>query len=168
MPRTRLGIFVTLAVAFLVSGTATGQTPSYTHLRGLKAVRVWVEGLAPADASCGLTESIIDTAAAKTLLDSGIVVKRDAVTTLYVAVTTVYLQAGRLCASDVSIHLVELSRPAVPSYWEGNVPALVTLILDSSGITLASGPSEHADHVRAAIRTYTEEIAIHILGANQK
>ena len=178
---------VVLVLVLLGAVPATAQTPQQERLKGVDEVRVLIEDLTDGGATCGITETLLTTAASKAVLDNAIEVtdfeaaaaanralldsgdldglaELNFSPTLRVAVSTIHLGTLNWCVSHISIELyVEVT--ATPSYITQTVFGRF-MLANAPGMD-SSGDDVHAQRVRDTVFEYVEAIAVDIRIANQ-
>ena len=155
---------VVFMLVLLGAVPATAQTPQQQRLKGLTAVKVLIENLDDADASCGITKTGLTTAASKALLDNGVRIVGDARPTLYVNVNTMYLEAANICVSNVAVALYQ-SLFATPRH--SAQPVYGKFVMADRGGMGSSSRANHGQHIRDAVVRHVEQIAVDIRIANQ-
>ena len=144
---------------------APAQSPD-SELKGLTRLGVIVEGLGSPAAACGLSQSTIEAAVAKSLTDVGLTVlhnlSSDENTYLYVNIVTSSVSAG-LCVSRYDAFLYTHTTARL-SYHDAPVPVQV-LLLHDGGMAGGSAAS-HPDAVLRGVKAYVDQIAAQIRDAN--
>jgi hypothetical protein len=130
---------------FLPSTAAYAATPDDDTLKGIASVKVFVEGVDPADKPRGLTRAQLQTDVESRLRNAGITVSADATEYLYVNVNT--LRSRRTVTSFSVVVMVRQSAylvrdasitvPAAITWWKGTDGIIVTDNL--SGVRDAAG-----------------------------
>jgi hypothetical protein len=139
------------------------QTPG-AELKGLSELGVVVEELGREAASCGLTQSALEAAAAKSLSAAGLkVLRTDEDSYLYIRVVTAVTTTGT-CFSRYDATVYSYTA-ATMSY--GSRPALVQVSLLTRGGMTASGAKGHGESVTRAVTQYVDQFAAQIRDANK-
>jgi len=135
------------------------------ELKGLATLGVVVETLSPEAIACGLNQDTLESAAMKTLTDSGFKVLRnsDEDTYLYVDVITTKLPSG-LCVSRYDASLYTHATTKL-TYQEA--PVLVQVSLLHQGGIAGGSAAAHAEGVLKGVKQYIEEFARRIHAANR-
>jgi hypothetical protein len=143
---------------------AASQQPG-AELKGLSALGIVVEELAPAATNCGLRQAAIETAVAKSFSDAGLRVVRnsDEDTYVYVHVMTTAMTTG-FCFSRYDVTLYSYTT-AKMSY--GTAPVLAQVSLLHKGGQVGGGASDHTAVVNRSLKQYADEIAAQIRDANK-
>jgi len=140
-----LCVLAALGMAVLLPSTAAyAATPDDETLKGIASIKVFVEGVDPADTPRGLTRGQLQTDVESRLRKAGIVVSADATEYLYVNVNTLRSRQRLTSFSVVvmvrqSAYLIRdasIAAPAAITWWKG-----------TDGITVASNLSSVRDAV---------------------
>ena len=124
---------------FLPSRAAYAATPDDDTLKGIASVKVFVEGVDPADKPRGLTRAQLQIDVESRLRKAGITVSADATEYLYVNVNTLQSRQGLHSYSVVvmlrqSAYLVRdpaLTAPVAITWWKGTDGITTTANLQS-------------------------------------
>ena len=136
---------VVLGIASLLASTGAGSAASDDEtLKGIASIKVFVEGVDPADKPRGLTRGQLQIDVESRLRKAGIAVSADATEYLYVNVNTLQSRQ-RLTSFSVVVmvrHSANLIRDASIA-----APAAITWWKGTDGITVASNLSSVRDAV---------------------
>lgn len=149
-------------------GTPSGQGPAShpgDEFKNLKTIGVVVDELSSQAASCGLTQSAIETAVAKRFTDAGFTVHRyqDQSPYVFVEITTTGLANG-LCVSRYDVTLTTHAMTTL-NYQQTPVLAEITLLRDG-GLT-GGNPGVHAENVTHGLLQYVDQFIARIRDANK-
>jgi hypothetical protein len=135
------------------------------ELKGLTELGLVVEDLSAQAAACGLSQAPIEAAAAKSLSDAGLKVRRnsDEDTYVYVHVITTSVSPG-LCVSRYDVFLYSHTTTTLP--YQAS-PVLVQVSLLRNGGLAGGAPGAHADLVVRNVKQYVDAFATRIRNANQ-
>ena len=145
-------------------GLKAPQRPG-EELKGLNTLSVVVEGLGSQAASCGLSESTLRAAAAKSLSDVGLKVLRDSDedTYLYVNVNSSRVPSG-ICVSRYDVILYSYTTARM-TY--GSAPVLVQVSLLRDAGMAGGDPASNGEAVVRAVKQAADSFAAQIRDANK-
>jgi hypothetical protein len=146
---------------------ATGTTASHPgdEFKNLKTIGVVVDDLTAGAASCGLTQSAIETAIAKRFTDAGFTVHRYQDQSPYVFVEVATTSVGNgLCVSRYDVTLTTHAMTTL-NYQQTPVLAEITLLRDG-GLT-GGNPGVHAENVTHGLLQYVDQFITRIRDANK-
>jgi hypothetical protein len=146
------------------SAQTFNQQPG-AELKGLTKLGIVVEDLSAAAATCGLSQSALETAVAKRLSDAGFTVLRnsDEDTYVYVSVITTSLSTG-LCVSRYDAFLYTHTTAKL-SYQD--TPVLVEVSLLHKGGIAGGAAAAHAASVLRGVEEYVDQFSTRIHQASK-
>lgn len=158
---------VTATLVLLGLLGAAPATAQQEALKGLTEVEVLVESVDEQGWFCGVSQSVLFSAANKALLDNGVrIVPPETLlsTELSVSVHTLYSEALRTCVSSIETEVYQ-NIYATPLH--STQPVFGTFIFARTGGMLSSGVGVHGQRIRELVFGYVEKIALDIRTANQ-
>lgn len=164
MTRSCFAAMLIAATVVCAQAQAPNQRPD-AELKGLTKLGVVVEDLSPQAASCGLSQTALETAISKRLSESGFSVlgRSDEDTYVYVNVITTSLATG-LCVSRYDAFLYTHTTARL-SYQQ--TPVLVQVSLLHQGGIAGSASAGHAEGVLRGVQGYIDQFAARIRDANK-